>query len=411
MRRVSILAIILFSTVCSADDYYISSGQFIQTAIDSASYGDTVYVAAGTYIENITLKNGVALIGANPNTTVINGNQGGSVVTSPECDPNTLLFGFTLTNGQAGTGGGLFLEYDSSPTVSKCIFSENIATWGGGGIYRNPGCHPAISYCIFIGNVSDDGGAICNNGFSLDNGPYPHITNCLFIDNSASRGGAMYSVDNSNPTVTGCTFYGNTADSDGGGIYNDYFCDLMISNCIFWNNSTLSVSEIYNNQSTPEISNCDIAGCGSSGTSWDTSMGIDGGGNIDDDPLLVDPNGVDGIVGTKDDNLRLRSDSPCVDMGDSAVVVVESDFDGHVRILDGNCDGASIVDMGAYEYKPLQGDANDNCEVDMTDLHDLSELWLEINCSPCEGADLNLDGGVTLIDFSILAVDWLKDLN
>jgi len=37
--------------------------------------------------------------------------------------------------------------------------------------------------------------------------------------------------------------------------------------------------------------------------------GWQGLGNIDVDPLFVDPNGPDGIAGTQDDNLRLSTDS------------------------------------------------------------------------------------------------------
>ena len=39
---------------------------------------------------------------------------------------------------------------------------------------------------------------------------------------------------------------------------------------------------------------------------------------MDSDPLFVDPDGVDGLVGTWDDDLRLSSDSPCINAGDSS---------------------------------------------------------------------------------------------
>ena len=38
-----------------------------------------------------------------------------------------------------------------------------------------------------------------------------------------------------------------------------------------------------------------------------------GGNNLNADPLFVDPNGADDVVGTVDDNLRLRSGSPAID--------------------------------------------------------------------------------------------------
>ncbi|MHC4573324.1 MAG: hypothetical protein ACYS76_04215 [Planctomycetota bacterium] len=54
-----------------ATTYYVNPGESIQAAIDSASYGETVQVAAGTYVENITLKNGVKVLGAGPLSTTM----------------------------------------------------------------------------------------------------------------------------------------------------------------------------------------------------------------------------------------------------------------------------------------------------------------------------------------------------
>ncbi len=195
-NRVYILTITLplCLYVCYAGDLYVNPGQSIQTAIDSANYGDTIYVAPGTYIENVTLKNGVGLMGTDPNTTILDGSHNGSVVTSPECDPNTLLSNFTIINGSSGNGGGLWTHYSSSPTVTNCIFTNNAATWGGGGIYINVACAPKISNCIFQSNSADNGGAICNNGFREYEGPYSVITNCTFINNTASRGGGINSI-------------------------------------------------------------------------------------------------------------------------------------------------------------------------------------------------------------------------
>jgi len=104
-KKVLILVagIVISHCLCPAraTTYYVNPGQSIQTAIDSASYLDTVQVAAGTYAENITLKNGVELIGAGAASTIIDPN-GGTVVTAIGCDPNTRLTGFTIT-GAAGS--------------------------------------------------------------------------------------------------------------------------------------------------------------------------------------------------------------------------------------------------------------------------------------------------------------------
>ncbi|MHC4624711.1 MAG: hypothetical protein ACYS4W_12505, partial [Planctomycetota bacterium] len=104
-----------------ATTYYVNPGESIQAAIDSASYGETVQVAAGTYVENITLKNGVKVLGAGPLSTTIDGAFSGSVVTSTGCDPNTILEGFTIANGTgtnvgSGDNGGGMWNSLSNPT-------------------------------------------------------------------------------------------------------------------------------------------------------------------------------------------------------------------------------------------------------------------------------------------------------
>jgi hypothetical protein len=71
MRKINLdilVAVCIFTMVLTgpagADTHYVSRRQSIRAAIDSASYGDTVEVSAGTYHEPITLKDGVAVIGA-----------------------------------------------------------------------------------------------------------------------------------------------------------------------------------------------------------------------------------------------------------------------------------------------------------------------------------------------------------
>jgi len=48
--------------------------------------------------------------------------------------------------------------------------------------------------------------------------------------------------------------------------------------------------------------------------------------------------------------LRLAKESPAIDMGNNGFINVPIDLDGNPRIMDGDSDGTSIVDMGAYEY-------------------------------------------------------------
>jgi hypothetical protein len=135
-----------------------------------------------------------------------------------------------------------------------------------------------------------------------------------------------------------------------------------MANCILWDNTASNGNEIYDDSATKlmTIRYCDIVGCGGSGTGWDASLGRDGEGNTDADPLFVDADGADNIYGTEDDNLRLQAGSPCIDAGWNFFVPasITTDLDGNPRFLDdpytpdtGN-GTYPIVDMGAYEYVP-----------------------------------------------------------
>ena len=110
---------------------WATARQTVQAGLEAASAGDEVWVAEDTYVERITLKNGVALYGGfvgtesaldqwdwTHNETILDGNRG-IVVTSPAAATSaTRIDGFTIRNGDAyaGNGGGIKC-YNSSPTI------------------------------------------------------------------------------------------------------------------------------------------------------------------------------------------------------------------------------------------------------------------------------------------------------
>jgi parallel beta-helix repeat protein len=96
----------------------------IQGAIDSAKSGDIVVVAAGEYKENIVMKDGVSLIGAGTENTIIDGQKNGNVVAFKNvADKKTRLEKFTIKNSGENLSG-VFIE-DSSPIVSRNVILDN----------------------------------------------------------------------------------------------------------------------------------------------------------------------------------------------------------------------------------------------------------------------------------------------
>lgn len=175
----------------------------IQAAIDAATPGDTISVAAGTYRESLSWSHkDLIIVGAGAATTIIdprgpNGERGGACLETWGLTSASRIEGFTLTGGidteipdpnghpvVAGDGGGI-VNTDSSPTVANCVITGNQRTsnyW----------------YGTIVG-----GGGISNLRSS------PTIIDCLFSNNGSSLGGAMYNSE-SNPTVIGCTFRSNS---------------------------------------------------------------------------------------------------------------------------------------------------------------------------------------------------------
>ena len=292
------------------------------------------------------------------------------VVSSSKADETAVLDGFTITAGNANDlfgdytcfGGGMFNNgHDNpcNPTVTGCTFIGNSAVSLGGGMlnygHGDGECNPILTNCTFIGNASgEEGGGVFNwEGHAV-------VTNCTFTGNFAVGGGGGMTSVGSNSVLTNCTFSDNFATYVGGGILNGEQCNLILTNCILWGNGvegeTDESAQIQNFVSTPVINNSCIQG-------W--TGGLGGIGNIGDDPLFVDADGADDISGTVDDNLRLMEGSPCIDNGDNAAIPVhvETDLDGHTRMIDGDCNDTNIVDMGAYEFNyAYMGDFDYDCE-------------------------------------------------
>jgi hypothetical protein len=113
----------------------------IQAAIDVADQGDTVLVAAGTYVGpgNTDLDfggKGVVLYGPNgPAITTIDCNDSarGFDFHSGETSA-TAVVGFTVTNGFADYGGAIRCDH-SHPQIRECVFVDNTATNQGHNIY------------------------------------------------------------------------------------------------------------------------------------------------------------------------------------------------------------------------------------------------------------------------------------
>ncbi|UCG48505.1 MAG: hypothetical protein JSU94_01775, partial [Phycisphaerales bacterium] len=228
----------------------------IQKGIDAAEHGDRVLVYSGAYHENIDLKGkNITLTSTDPNdpdviaATIIDGNDANSVVIfSGAEDSNCVITGFTITDGNAPSGGGI-CGNGTKATIFKNIIKDNQSTMfaGGGGIFdcdgliegnvitgnHAGGCcgggkGGALSECdgTIRGNIIRDNSGYYGAGLSACNG---RVVSNLLVANVAVHGGALADCDG---LISGCTIVGNWG-STGSAILD---CNGTVTNCILWQN-------------------------------------------------------------------------------------------------------------------------------------------------------------------------------
>ena len=392
MFRLFITAVVYVSLAGLANGatiYVPENHATIQGAIDASSNGDVVIVRAGTYMENIDFIGKAITVKSEPGAilTRIDGGQAGPVVTLQNGEgPDSILDGFSITNGHSSDGGGIYCDF-ASPTVRNnrihgnsvtkgsgggifCSMSQmvisgneifgNSGSYGGGGIYchrsdavvtgnivrDNSGsnsygggiycywCDPVIRDNVFTGNTTAKwGGGIF---LVVSNA---EVTGNIVIGNSASRGGGIDCYDRCNPRITNNTVVANSAADEGGGLHCHSTCAISVVNTILWGNDAPLGREIHVGDaatpSTLSIAYSDVEG-GPASTHVEPGCTLNwGAGMIDAAPLFAEP---------ANNDYHLTWPSPCHNTGDNTAVTELYDFEGDPRMALGT------VDMGADEY-------------------------------------------------------------
>lgn len=267
---------------------WINAFTQLQSALNVAQSGESIWVAAGTYIPTVRidstdarsacfqLKNGVQIYGGfDPSAgatrmehrdwdtyeSILSGDLDGDDTTADNAyhvffHPESLALTSTAVldgviirhaAGKYGDltdrGGGMY-NHGCSPTIRNCRFGDNHSL-SGGGMY-NENCAPTLIDCIIGSDYLESG-----NSASFGAGIYnlnadPELIRCRIQHQEAYDGGGMYN-DASNPIVTDCVFKGNRVlgtfeYNRGGGMYNGNGSNPVLTGCSFENNVAIFAS-------------------------------------------------------------------------------------------------------------------------------------------------------------------------
>ena len=308
-------------------------------------------------------------------------------------------------------GGGVALSRGSA-LLDQCHIEDNLIdvslnglpSWGNGagisvitGDVDSPQLLMQLHNCVVGGNeISDSGpgpgpglsslgGGLMAFGYSPDPANIElDIRNSIFVDNRAPYGAGLYLASDTTAYIQGTTITGNYWDETSGNGLGGQFSSATIVNSLIYGNAPFDVTADYGVDYVFEYSNIGVT----------EDVEVEGPGNINEDPLFVDPDNGD---------YHLTADSPCVDAGDPEFVPEEeeTDIDGDPRVV------GERVDMGADEFLiACDGDFDLDGAVGPADLALLLGDW-----GPCGDpddcpADLDGDGAVGPFDLALLLGNW-----
>ena len=370
----------------------------VQTAINAAADGDTIYLKGETFTLPVNNANGKLIWQSK--TLTIDGGYAGTVGQAPGSvnGTNTTLQNTTAYSGDDLTKRVLYVSYVTNGlmrrvTVSGGSCSAGYQNNGGAGMYlaNSPGM--TLDSCQLVGNFFriHDGSYETRGGGVYVNNSSAIFSNCVLQQNSTSlanndysRGGAIYLLSGS-LTLVHSILYGNAAHMEstytktaqGGAIYVAGGI-LNLRDCLLYGNaanpgypsgtSYAAVNQgdgIYAGGGTTVLQNCTVAYQPDDGV-YQTGAAIVAitnsilWGNSDDIVGTVslgscdiengDNKGTNGCFSANplfEYGYYLGAGSPCTNAG--SVSAAQAGVDSRTTRTDGTFDTHAAVDLG-YHY-------------------------------------------------------------
>jgi len=264
-----VIALLITQNIFAATNYVSKTGNHvlpfnswlnaatnIQAAVDAAVASNLVLVNDGIYYppNRISVTNDMIVKSVNgAENTIVNGGFPNQTNMCFWVDANDVIDGFTITNGYAERGGGVYCDYGGE--ILNSIITGNRSEYEGGGVVCYYG--GVVSNCTISRNVCDEGsgGGIsghyggtvlnCIVEYNLVNHwmgggggvRFYHdgiIKNCIIRGNTSANDDGGGIDCNYGSVVEDCLIIDNVADDEGGGVF--CWLDAIVKNCVISNN-------------------------------------------------------------------------------------------------------------------------------------------------------------------------------
>ena len=352
-----------------------------QVTFDGSLHHDTITMNYGdTYnFSEMKIMGSADIIGPGADTLTISGDNASRIFYLPGNDAVVTMSGLTLTDATTvGSGGAIG---SNARLVLDDIAIRNSSANFGGGIYNSHNGNLSIRNSEISDNHSDSGGGgIFSSGRLI-------VSNTTISGNESNGQGAGLFQQMDRAFVHTSTITDNHSDLDGdanldelmsglgAGIYARGEGDSTLENTIVAGNHSGLVGQVLDDDIAGNIKTTSRFNL--IGTSRGAGVALEGSngnlvGSLDSpiDPRLGPLADNGGSTRTH----ALLPDSPAIDAGADNVFSIGFDQRGEPfsRIVDGDNDGNSRIDMGAvervFEEERLAGDANGDGVFDSSDL-------------------------------------------
>jgi hypothetical protein len=408
----------------------IDNSQILENTADDSGGGGGIAVAGGT----LTLRGSSVRLNRAGSEADVQGDGGGLYLGNGTIVE--LIDSDVSQNSAVFHGGGIFADRIDRLSIQRSRLADNLSRHAGGGLYvrhANVVIHSstiegnAAGIGHGAGEAHSGGGAFVTGtttfdmrdstvsgnrvdglagGLMIVDDTRFSITNSTISGNSAVEYGGIFITEDAPGTIAHSTIVDNHAQRQAGFGYDD---PIVLTHSIIARNRVNDV---------PGGRDLDLAGwyyggsfnlIGAIDESWGYQNGVNGN-NVGSPESPIDPRlgPLEFNGGPTRTHMPLPG-SPVIEAGDPAfdpalfTPPLVADQRGQRRVVDGNGDFISRIDIGAVEVSPffMFADITEDGRVDLLDLVALQSNFGDTTAEYLQG-DLNADGRIDRADAAIL---------